>query len=157
MLTLSVRTLIDTFMRLADGPMEDGDIIVPKVAAGHLTRHGVPPGDFFREGMQTLFDCHTPASFANAMNFRISPVIREGTGHRVRFWRAIRTLPENWVVRERAEAWMARQLAMTVIRVEDPPEVDRVKRQLYAQLDEHFNGLFDTITIEPDLLPPPEK
>ena len=70
------------------------------------------------------------------MNFRISPVIRKGIGHRVRLWRAIRTLPEDWIVRERAEARMARQLALTTIRVGDPPEVDRAKRALYAQLDE---------------------
>ena len=76
-MTLTYEELVRLFGQVLNGPPEDGDICIPQVAADHLEAHGVPPGDFFREGVNTLND-RDPKKFSFGMSHRIRPIIRPG-------------------------------------------------------------------------------
>ena len=141
---LTYEELVSLFHWSLDGPLEDGDIIIPQVAAEHLERHGVPPGDFFREGMRTLDDTDA-LKFSMGMTLRIRPIIRSGFGWRGRLWRAIQTLPADWMVRDKAVAWFVRQWALEQIPTPETPEFysrDTKARVFLASAEKHYKGLF---------------
>ena len=168
MFDLTYEELVRTVHWCLGGPMEDGDICIPKVAADHLTKHGVAPGDFFREGMQTL-DTSSASKFSFGMNHRIRPIIRPGFGWRGRLWRAIHTLPEDWMLREQAIAWFLAQMALDAIPspgLLDPPssmplgdwkKLDHRARSRHKTLQNHFNSLFEATVDETTALEEPRR
>lgn len=159
--------LLRTLGMVMSGPPEDGDICVPQVAADHLEKHGVAPGDFFREGIRTL-DNSTPTKFSVGMSHRIRPIIRNGFGWMVRLWRSIQTLPDDWMKKDQAVAWFVRQVALQQfplpalmdgpngMPVERWRELDRRVRARHDAIDKYYKGLFVSVdNLDADLLDGP--
>jgi hypothetical protein len=143
--------LVRLYFRVLRGRLRDGDICIPKVAADHLEKHGVAPGDFFCEGIRTLDDS-SPTKFSFGMQHRIHPIVRKGDGFWARMWRAIQTLPDTWMKKEMAVAWFLRQMALHDFPLPgliddgmDPAKwraLDERARERHRQLDEHYKSLF---------------